>query len=408
MKSFRSKTGNIVAGLGARAVVVTGAYVAATVAVLLTVIVLRGAVSPQLLRNLLGFIFIASLAAGLEPGTIKAAALGEAGVDGAALASYLGVGALKGALASPFLAILWRLADPTLPVPVLAWTPVITIAGFCATDLRVLLDLRGRYALAVGLKQGSLAGGVALVGLLLVLKAPLVWAIGVSSLIRLGVLPLAMAFAGDPPRGGAFWTDARRLLRDSRWLDLAAVSLIAAVGGSVDRMIGLRLLGPSDYSAYYLIYEVFTKFWLVSYILGPILFARQATGTGVETFVRGAFGLTVAAGAGFLAVVAGVLAFGPGLLARVVGASFGWATFAFAVGVVIGAFVQLWIAQLQGAGQGRRTAVAMALSAAVSAPVFWIAAGRFGAEGLLWAFLAKTALELAMVAWRGRTVGIAD
>lgn len=402
MNTALSKATGAVAQLGARAAAVTGAYVAATAVMLLAVIVLRGMVAPALLRNVLGLIFLTSLSAGLEPGTIKAAALGEAGVEGADLVAYLAVGAMKGALASPLLAIIWRLADPTIPFSILAWTPLITIAGFWATDMRVLLDVRGRHTLAVGLKQGSLAGGVAIMGLLVALRTPLIWAVGVSTLARLALPLLVAALFRRAPRDRPVWREARRLLGDKRWIDLAAVSVIAAVGGSVDRVIGLRLLSPTDYGAYYLIYELLTKFWLIPFVLGPIVFARRASGEQSDSLVRGAWGLTAAAGAAFLAVVGGGLILAPGLLARVVGASFGLATFGFAMGVVVGSLVQLQIAHLQGAGRGRQTAIAMGLSAVLSAPMFWVCASLFGAAGLLWAFLAKTSLELALVSWRAR------
>ncbi len=406
MKKALSQATGAVAQLGARAAAVTGAYIAATAVMLLAVIVLRGMVTPALLRNILGLVFLMSLSAGLEPGTIKAAALSEAGVEGADLVAYLGVGALKGALASPLLAFIWRLADPTMPFSTLAWTPLITIAGFWATDMRVLLDLRGRHTLAAGLKQGSLAGGVAIVGLLVALKTPLVWAVGVSTLARLALPLLVAALSRRPQSGGPIWREARRLLGDKRWIDLAAVSVIAAVGGSVDRVIGLRLLSPADYGAYYLIYELLTKFWLIPFVLGPILFARRASGDESDSLVRGAWGLTAAAGAAFLVVVGCVLIFAPGLLTRLVGASFGLAIFGFAMGVVVGSLVQLQIAHLQGAGRGRRTAVAMGLSAVLSAPMFWVCASSFGAAGLLWAFLAKTSLELALVSWRAKARGV--
>src|SRR5205085_3902962 len=115
-------------------------------------------------------------------------------------------------------------------------------------------------------------------------------------------------------------------------------------------VFGLRLLPPADYSAYYLSYELFTKFWLIPYLLSPILFARRATGERDGAFARGAWLLTAAAGGAFLAAEAAVLRFVPALLGGLIGASFGTATLGFAAAVVVGSFVQLRVAQLQGAG----------------------------------------------------------
>jgi len=301
-------------------------------------------------------------------------------------------------LGAPVLAVIWRFADPSVAPVDLLWTPLVTIAGFGATDLRVLLDLRGRHGLAIALKQGSLAGGVVVLGLAVAMKAPLTLAIGVSTLARLVGLAVAARLAEGGVDWMRTWRAARRLLGDWRWLELAAISVIATAGGSIDRVFGLRLLSPADYSGYYLTYEILSKFWLLPYLLGPIMFARQANGDDGRAFARGAWALTAASAVAFLAGVAGVMAFVPSLLVRVVGASFGVATLVFALGVAVSAFVQLHVAQLQGAGRARVAVAAMGLAAVVTAPLLYLAAARYGAPGLLWAFLAKVILEVGFLA----------
>jgi hypothetical protein len=394
---------------GARAVVVTVAYLAAAAAVLLTVIVLRGLVPAALLDRFLGFVLIASLAAGLEPGTVKASALGEAGGQATVSPAHLAAGAVKALAASPVLALLWRFADPAVPGSALVWTPILAVAGFCATDLRAGLDLRGRYAMAITVKQGSLAGGFVLAGGLIACGAPLSSAIGVSCLARLTVLGVTVnpVWSGDrrePRRGPSLGTGVLRLLGDRRWIDLAGVSVIAAASGGADRLFGLRYLTPVSYAGYYLTYELFSRFWLAPYLLSPILFARRALGADDDGFARAAWGLTGLAGGAYLIVTAALVVLAPGLLHEVVGLSFGPATLAFAAAVVLNSFSQLRVAELQGAGRSRRAAVAIALGAAVSIPLFFLAARGFGGRGLLLAWLAKSALELAVLTFDVRFV----
>jgi hypothetical protein len=392
--------------LSARAAAVTGAYLAAAAAVLLTVIALRGVVSPTILRRFLGFVFMASLTAGLEPGTVKGAALGEAGVRGASRGAYLAAGAIKGLAASPILALLWRFADPGVSLATLAWTPALAVAGFCATDLRALVDLQGRYAVAIAVKQGGLAGGVVLAGVLIGLGTPAAGAIGLSCVARLACLvPVADRVAGQDllarRAGGATGRQVWRLLSDRRWLDLAAVSVIAAASGGADRLFGLRYLPPVSYGGYYLTYELFSKFWLLPYLLSPILFARRAADSAsADPFVGAAWALTALAGAAFVAVTAGIVLLAPSLLRQVVGASFGLATVGFAAAVVVNSFSQLRLAELQGARRSRRAAVATAAGAAISIPLFFVAARAFGGGGLLVAWLAKAVLELAALTVR--------
>ena len=400
MTSLLLKPASPAIHLSARAALVTGVYLAAAVAVLLTIIVLRPLIPPAALSRFLGFVLIASLAAGLEPGTVKAAALGDAGINGASPAAYMAAGAIKGLAASPVMMLLWRFADPGVPAAALAWTPALAVAGFCATDMRALLDLRGQYALAIGVKQGSLAGGVALAGALVAVGAPASAAIGLSCLARLGLLGIVAGRVGRaefPGRAGwsSIGRQVARLIADRRWPDLAVVSLIAAAGGGADRLFGLRYLSAEAYGGYYLTYELFSKFWLVPYLLSPILFARRAAGGGDDGFARAAWGLVVLAGGAYLAATAGLVIVAPTLLRQVVGASYGPATLAFAAAVVVNSCSQLRLAELQGAGRSRRAAVAVAFGAAISIPLFFFAARALGVGGLLLAWLAKSLLELA-------------
>jgi hypothetical protein len=412
MTSLPLKQVTLAFHLSGRAAAVTGVYLASAAAVLLTVILLRAQVPPSALSRFLGFVVIASLSAGLEPGTVKAAALDPQGARDIPGAAFLAAGALKAIAASPVLALLWRFADPDVPAGALAWTPALAIAGFCATDLRTGLDLRGRYAVAIGLKQGSLAGGVALAGCLIAVGASLPGAVAASCLARLAFLGLAAHRAereGSPWRGGLahLGGQVRRLLGDRRWIDLAAVSAIAAASGGADRLFGLRYLSPAAFGGYYLTCELFSRFWLIPYLLSPIVFARRASGVPDDGFARAAWGLLGAAGAAYLAITAGLLLLAPGLVRQVIGPFLGAPTLAFVAAVVVNSFSQLRVAELQSVGRSRRAAVAIAASAGISIPLFYLCARGFGGSGLLWAWLAKSVLELAVLTigkaptWRG-------
>ena len=387
--------------LGVRAVVVVGAYGATSAVVLLAIVLLRRAVSPDLLRGVLSFFFIAALAAGLEPATVKAQVLrGEA--LGVSVAAYLGAGALKALAVSPFLALVWRFADPHMEVRAFLWLPLVTIIGFAATDLRVLLDVRGRHAQAIWLKQGALAGGLVVLAGLTAAGLPLFWAIGASTLARLAFVGFAAVMTVEERRPKTLWPPMKALLADPRWVDLAAASAIAAAGGSVDRVLALRFLPAAAFGGYLLLYETFSRFWLVPYLLTPILFARRASGQDAGPFIRGAWLATLAAGGLFVLAVAAVMLLAPDLPRRLLGTTFGPATLAFALAVVIGAFTQLRVAELQASGAARRATLAMGLSAAIAAVLFLVFIMRLGAPGLLWAWLVKSVVELVATLVGGR------
>jgi hypothetical protein len=386
--------------IGARALTVAGAYVATALVVLMVVLLLRRQIDPAPLRDALSFLFIAALAAGLEPGTVKAAMLRGAKGDRASAIgarAFLAVSALKGVLAAPLLAIVWRVADPHLEVRALIWTPFVAVAGFAATDLRVLYDVRGRHALAIWLKQGSLSGGLVVLAGLLWAGMPLFWAMGVSTIPRLALVLCAALREPRPARATPLSRQVRWLLGDIRWLELAGASAIAAVGGSADRVLALRYLAPTAYAAYYLLYEAFSRFWLLPYLLTPIVFARRAAGQAADALVRGAWLTTLVAGIAFVGAVGLAQAIAPEAVARLLGARFGAPLLAFAAAVVLNSFSQLRVADLQGSGATGRTAIVTGAVAAVSLCVFFVAVQTFGPTGLLMAWLIKSGLELAAV-----------
>jgi len=390
--------------IGVRSAMAVGAYLATALVAAAAILALRQAISPAALQSALGFFFIAAIAAGLEPATVKAAVLGGASrgaIPGPAAPAWQVVIAVKALAASPLLALLWRFADPHVPLVDLIWLPAVALAGFAATELRVLFDIKGRHAAAIWLKQGSLAGGLALLAILIGAGVPLFWAIGVSTAGRLG---LAAWAAFVPPRARTpFHLDQiGPLLGDVRWMELAAASVLAAASGSADRVLALRYLPAATYAAYYLLYEIFSRFWAAPYLLTPILFARLAAGQPSGVFIRRAWAAIACAGLAFVGAVAGVCVFASGPLDRFAGASFGLFPIAFAAAVAIGAFTQLRIAELQGRGAARRATLTVGLCAIFSAVVFYVLVRHMGAEGLMLAWLIKSVVELGAATLGGR------
>ncbi|MGI9169799.1 MAG: hypothetical protein ACR2FH_06420 [Caulobacteraceae bacterium] len=231
---------------------------------------------------------------------------------------------------------------------------------------------------------------------------PLFWAIGVSTAARLA--PVALVAAAIAPRTRAAWGRDLlwRQLGDQRWMELAGASVLAAASGSTDRILALRYLPATAYGSYYLLYELFSRFWLIPYLLVPVRFARVAAGQDSRAFIRRAWRLTLAAGMVFVAATAAVCFAAPRLLDRLVGIAFGPFTIAFAVAVVVGALTQLRIAELQGAGEARRVTLVVGVCVVCSAGVFFVFIRQMGAPGLLLAWLVKSVVELAATTVGGR------
>jgi hypothetical protein len=354
-----------------------------------------------LLRTVLAAQFIASLAAGLEPATVKALALGGPGFAprAASRRMILVASGFKALAASPVLALVWRLSDPAAGWWLLACTPLVCIAGFAATDLRVLFDLEGRHAEAIWLKQGSLGGGLVILALLAAMKAPMPIALAVASLARIAfALAVARVDAGARSR---VEVTLGAMLSDPRWMSLAGASVVAAIGGSTDRVFGLRYLSADAWAGYYALYEVLSKFWFTAYVVTPIVFARTAAKIDSRPVSRIAWRVTAVAGVLFVIAVGATLLVFPALPEHLLGSRLDGgvpplAIVAFAAAVAIGSLGQIRIAQLQGQGATQRSLAIMATSAAVTTALFYAAARAFGVAGLLYAWLAKSTIDLAL------------
>ena len=309
---------------------------------------------------------------------------------------------MKALVASLPLGLLWRISDQSLSLPVIAWIPVIVVAGFLATDFRVLLDIRGRYATAIWLKQSGLVLAFGLLAGLVGVGVSLEWAVAASALARLAWTIAALVFVfrdarSAGPEAGAVKLAVNFLIQGD-WGHLAAVSALAALSGSLDRVVALRLLSPADYNAYFIIYEITTKLWLLPYIFAPILFARHASGNingRLLAIIHLAVG--VAGSAYGLAIVL-VAALAPRLFQLVTGLEHAevLALAVFAAAIVISSFCQLILIDLQARGAARAATILTLACLAASAVLFYGLSAGFGLSGLLWAWLLKSCLELIL------------
>lgn len=394
---------------------VVAAYLMTSVVVLGAAIWLKGLVSPVVLAGVLSIIFISGLSSALEPGTTKAllvaGRLGGASrpdIEAVALASVL-----KGLAVAVPLGILWRVIDLNIGWGVIAWIPVICVTGFLTTDLRVLLDSQGRHGAAIWLKQGGLTLGFLALALSVAFGASLALAVAISSGVRVvwtaGGLGLLLAGGSQSSAGEGIGQRTLGLLTHKGWLDFAAVSILAALSGSADRLIALRFLNPTDYASYFVAFELLTKMWLLPYLAAPILFARHAQGQFNPRTLQ------------FFLIFMGVVSLGYALLvvamSLIAPVSVREATglvhaptaglLVFGVSAVMSSYSQLLLVDLQARGAARAATILTGVSMIGALVLFYPLTLFFGLSGLLWSWLGKSAFELVIsfVLFR-RTVGM--
>jgi len=373
-----------------RATLAATIYAGAALVGLAMVVLARRALAPEPLRILLSYLVIVTISAGLEPGTAKAAALAKGGRGLPPAAAVLMVSALKAILAALVLAAIWKVSAPGVPTRILLLTPLIVIAGFCTTDLRVMMDLDERHTRAMAFKQVSTVASVVMATLMMLAGLSAFWAILAASLFRLAMLVPPML--RSPPLREAL-AGARAILKDRRWLELAGASALSSMAGSIDRLFALHDLPAAALGGYYVTFEILSRFWLLPYLLVPILFARRVRGEVSGGFLRAAWVITAVTGAAFISGLILIALIRPAFVVALTGRQLDSASVALAAAILISSLSQLRVAELQAAGQGLVVICVLSLSLAASFAIFGILTPYYGVAGLMWGWTLRTSLE---------------
>ena len=381
-------------GMFRRAWPAVAAYLFTAALLIGTILLLERDLSPDALQAFLAYVFIASLAAGLEPGTAKAALVAasdhrQVGPSTALILASL----LKGLLVSPVFVALWIFSGTAGQTPtVFLLVPVLAGLGFVATDVRALIDAKGRHAAAIWLKQGSLSLAIVVAAGAVALHYSLTVAIAAACIAR------AVWTAGFIWwTAGGKWTSGRLSdhLMSRRSIHFLLTSGLAAMSGSVDRVVAFRLLEATASNAYILMYEILTKFWLLSYLLVPITFVKTLQSNRDQGFRKFAYAVILIVGVPFL-FGAMALPFVP--VATVSATGFDvWGVAVFAAAIIIASLNQLLASELQAAdktGAATASATAGLVVAVVAFPVLvlWL-----GLNGLFFAWLLKSLAESAVI-----------
>lgn len=379
------------------------AYAIASVMQIAALVLVVKIAAPPTTLIVFQFLFFAQLLGGIEPGTAKAMLLRR---DTAQRLSFpfvavVQIPLLKAAIATPIVAMFWAaIAPDAIPVwQILAWTLLLAIVGFLTTELRTVFDAQGSYSFGIWLKQGGLAAGA--VGLVCTIAAGGTWAwasaiyIGLRLIWIYGFYCKARSAIRQPLANehilGDHW-------RDPRWIEIASVSLIAAASGSIDRIFAFQFLTPKDVSLYVLVYEIFSKLWLLPYVIAPMIFAEFAAARDGRRLLRIGVTMVTIMGVTALLVTALALGWADTLINNFLGvAPQFWPTLAFVLAVATAALTQLLLAALQGVGQTRVATIALVAGLMLTIPTFWLSTKFFGLSGLFFAWLLKSIFEISLV-----------
>jgi O-antigen/teichoic acid export membrane protein len=379
------------------------AYGITLLAVLGCFLLLRQGVTAQSLQAVLGYYLIATITGGIEPGTSKAhILLGNSQRQDISHSGLFGATAAKSLIAFPFFAGIWLFASADAPsaLQIILCSWPLAFIGFLTTNYRNLLDIEGRFAAAIWLKQGSLCLTITVASLVILAGGSLLGGIIFGTFVRIAWLGLFLCGARGSiaRRAGraAPVAETLRLLRMQGWTSLAAISVLGSLGGSIDRLVALRFLNAEQASIYLVGYELLSKFWILPYILAPIVFASRARGDGGRSVRRA---MLLIAGAGVPFVISTPIGLAilhlqwPNHLEGLSPLVGGLLAFAFTVS----AATQVLVADLQAKSRTRGFAVASLPILILSIGLFGVLTLHYGVVGVALAWLLRTGVELSVV-----------
>ena len=387
-----------------RAMALTFAYISTAAIIVGVLIYLQGILSSEILHGLLGYFFISSISAGIEPGSAKAQYLRAVTNVEVFRFEFPGliVGAIgKAVLLSPILIAAWLLTNSGVldTLAVIMWSPAILAIGFMTTEMRFALDINGRYTSAIWLKQGSLLIG--LLGLVAGLFSGFLFQVAIAISLAMRIVWLAAFLVSGKKYLVTTQINRKSLFGDGmggHWVQLALTSVLGAVGGSMDRIVAFNYLDASEANGYYITYEILSKFWLISYLLAPVVFSKRARYKDQSMFVGFAGFVIAVTGIIFISTVALVGTFWPQAVVYIsngFNANHGVSLFAGAI--VIHGLSMVLNADLQGMGQTKAVTTITLLSMLVSAITFYSFTSIAALYGLFLAWFFKGAIELAMI-----------
>jgi hypothetical protein len=349
--------------------------------------------SPQSLQSFLVYFFIASTAAGLEPGTSKAALAFAPNENLEKGMPLLFASSSKALLITLPMVVIWIFSAHTnVNATELVWAPVIVILGFLATDLRVALDASGQHTFAIWCKQGSLALAAVVPATALLLNYNLSTGIAVSCVARVAWTAVFWLITKGSTHSAV---TVKQHFFKRPWGHFLFASCLGAISASIDRIIAIRFLAPGDAGLYIMIYEVMTKFWVINYLLAPLVFTEKIKSSvknrisGISYILIGILGII------FLSISL-LFSFFDIIDWPINNLSF-YALPAFTLAIVIAAWNGIITAELQALNRARHVSRSVAAGLVVSVVAFPTLLMLWGINGLFLAWIAKSIIEFGFL-----------
>jgi hypothetical protein len=349
------------------------------------------------------FLFFSQMLAGIDPATVKADLLQKTASKSQRfnISAAVYVPIVKAIAVALVIGPAWFVSFPSTGgfLLIASWALALACVGFATTEFRTALDAVGCYGAGLWLKQGGLSLGAIVIVATVYSGAS--WDMAATLSIAARIFWLLLFYKvyacfldwseGIAKLFSAYWMD-------QRWMHIAGASILSAISGSVDRWVAFQYFSPQETAFYVLLFEIFSKFWLISYVAAPIVFSEYATKRDGPRLFKQTTILISACGFAMLVFSLVIL----GLQVDWVAAFFSytptlWPTLAFVASVILSALTQLGIARLQGLGLTGQASNALMVGMIFTVPLFWWSAMMYGMAGLLTAWLVKALVEFCLI-----------
>ena len=225
------------------------------------------------LQFFLAYFLLHVMTSGIEPGNAKSHFSNGGKVEELSHAWVILQTVVTSVFVFPVIYLLAHmLMGPSDNFSQLVWLlPSMIFVGFLTTNYRIVLDCLERHSAAVSLKQLSLILGVVVGVMPGLINVSIEQAIMITLCLRLALL---LPFVWSLPLANTGERKPTELVARGGWWQFTSISVVGTLSGSADRLMVASLLPEETGAAYYLIFEIVSKFWFLSYVLGPIIFAQ--------------------------------------------------------------------------------------------------------------------------------------
>ena len=354
--------------------------------------------SSTTLSIFLSLVFLTSLTSGLEIGTAKHVLHSDHNLPFARSPnlSFIAEAAKIGVITSVPIAIILHLQGniPAKPATLLLVAVLVAVPGYLSTELKVFLDARGFHLRGILIKQAGLCLAYISYIICFAFADRIEYASLVACVLRM-LLILAVLSTAIDGLSIRCLADSQSFFSSSSSLSIMkfmVASIFTCLSGSVDRIIALNVLSPLSASSYFAVFEVLSKFWLLPYIISPIVYSKTATNKAITGYLRDASFLIAVTGLLYIfsSVVASAALRHLIPLPRIQTLSI----FLMTTAIVISSFTQVFLSYVQALGKHRIVLSTISISMLSSCIFFPLCYYMFGLSGFYLAWLVKSTAEI--------------